>query len=81
MTANLRPMLPRDRYTQDEWTIASSGRCDHLVGSAFGGGSYCLAPSSPDSPYRYCAQHDRDVRQDYPGSWDRDDALTRGAAS
>jgi hypothetical protein len=57
------PLLSRDRYTDDEWQYATSGRCDwaewpdqHI--------HRCGLPSDPNSHYRYCKEHDDEARDD-----------------
>lgn len=62
---NLQPLLSRDRYTDEEWQYASAGICDWITES--GMGPYikrCGAPSSPNSFYRWCAEHDDEARDD-----------------
>jgi len=62
---NLQPLLSRDRYTDEEWGLTSAGRCSW--NTAFGTPSltYCRKPSDPRSAYRFCTDHDFDIREDY----------------
>lgn len=67
MTA-LRPLLARGRYTDDEWEYASSGRCDRETEYGMFAGRIvrCGKPSSPESVYRWCDEHDTDARLEDP---------------
>lgn len=59
----LRPLLDRDRYTDDEWALASAGRCDWITESgAWVRIARCGKPSDPGSFYRFCPEHDCDAR-------------------
>lgn len=72
MTANFQPLLARDRYSDEEWQYASSGLCDRET--EFGMHPRivrCGKPSSPDSFYRWCADHDREAREDDPAKYGR----------
>jgi hypothetical protein len=60
--SDLQPLLDRSRYTDEEWEYASSGRCDWEV-ATYPSLERCGQPSSPDSVYRYCAEHDEDARE------------------
>lgn len=63
MTA-LQPLLDRNRYTDEEWALSSSGRCDQVVEYGNGRGIvHCGEPSDPTSFYRYCADHDEEARE------------------
>lgn len=63
--SNLQPLLSRDRYTDEEWEYASSGRCAQEIEIDWHGITRCGKPSSPESFYRFCEQHDEDARE-YP---------------
>lgn len=61
---DLQPLLSRDRYSDEEWECATSGRCGACV--EFGnsrGVILCEEPSDPNSYYRYCTGHDEDARE------------------
>lgn len=63
--ADLQPLLDRNRYTDEEWKYASSGRCGWVV-ATYPSLQHCNQPSDPDSFYRYCTEHDREARDDTP---------------
>lgn len=70
--SKLWPLLARNRYSAEEWKLASRGQCDWAV--EFGNGRgvrYCGRPSSPQSFYRWCAGHDREARSNNPGAYGR----------
>lgn len=69
---DLMPLLARDRYSDEEWKYASSGRCDWVTESGMTPWiKRCGKPSSPDSFYRWCAGHDREAREDDPAKYGR----------
>lgn len=59
--AKLKPMLSRNRYTDEEWAMASKGRCD-IETATYPSLKRCGKHSSPTSDYRYCCEHDADTR-------------------
>lgn len=59
----LQPLLARDRYTDEEWEYASSGRCGMDVAN-YPRLEHCGQPSDPRSFYRMCTEHDEDARYD-----------------
>ncbi len=60
----LRPLLARNRYTDEEWAYASSGHCDWEAELGMHPRIVrCGKPSSPDSFYRYCTDHDEQARE------------------
>ncbi len=65
--AELMPLLARNRYSDEEWELSSSGRCDEVVESGMYMGRivHCGKPSDPGSFYRLCTEHD-EVAQDDP---------------
>lgn len=63
--SNLQPLLARNRYTDEEWALSSTGRCDWLT-ATYPRMEWCGQPSDPNSFYRWCTEHDRDAREDYP---------------
>jgi hypothetical protein len=65
---NLRPLLDRNRYTDEEWAYASTGRCDWGV-ATYPTLARCGQPSDPDSFYRWCTGHDRQARDDSPDNY------------
>ncbi len=69
----LQPLLSRNRYTDEEWQYASSGRCDRETEYGMWPGTIkrCGKPSSPDSFYRWCDNHDRQARDDDPAAYGR----------
>jgi hypothetical protein len=69
MTADLWPLLDRDRYTDEEWELSSAGLCDVVTDDTYGTITRCGAPSSPASAYRWCDDHDRQARDDDPGAY------------
>ena len=66
--AALFPLLDRDRYSDEEWELASSGLCDWLT-AGYPRMEWCGLPSSPSSFYRWCDEHDAEAREDYPNNW------------
>jgi hypothetical protein len=58
----LQPLLDRSRYTDEEWAFASSGRCDWET-ATYPHLTRCGKPSSPNSSYRYCDEHDEEARE------------------
>jgi hypothetical protein len=62
---DLQPLLDRNRYTDEEWAYASAGRCDWEVAN-YPRPERCGQPSSPNSFYRYCDDHDRQARDCSP---------------
>ncbi len=68
---NLQPLLARNRYTDEEWALASSGLCDWVTeyGMYPGRVVHCGKPSSPRSFYRWCDEHDAEARHDNPGAY------------
>jgi hypothetical protein len=64
----LQPLLARDRYTDEEWAYASAGRCDWVV-ATYPGLERCGEPSSPDSFYRWCPEHDQEAREQDPTAY------------
>jgi hypothetical protein len=67
------PLLSRDRYSDDEWEYASSGRCDTVTEYGMHPGRIvrCGKPSSPDSYYRWCEDCDAEARLEDPHSYGR----------
>jgi hypothetical protein len=65
---DLQPLLARDRYTDEEWGYASSGRCDWIV-ATYPSLKRCGEPSSPESLYRWCAVHDQEARDEDPSEY------------
>jgi hypothetical protein len=65
VTADLQPLLDRDRYTDEEWALSSAGLCDEVIEYGMHPGRivHCGERSSPVSVYRLCASHDEDARQ------------------
>lgn len=61
---DLQPLLARDRYSDEEWELVSSGRCGMDVAN-YPQLEHCGRPSDPDSFYRFCTEHDEDARA-YP---------------
>jgi len=61
---SLQPLLSRDRYSDEEWELASSGRCGMDVAN-YPRLEHCEKPSDPKSFYRFCPDHDEDARE-YP---------------
>jgi hypothetical protein len=60
----LMPLLARNRYTDDEWALATAGRCGWEAESGMRPTVVrCRKPSSPKSMYRLCTRHDRQARQ------------------
>jgi len=64
----LFPLLERRRYTDEEWKLAVTGRCDRHI-APYPRLVFCGRRSSPDSFYRWCAGHDAEVRANYPAEW------------
>ncbi len=64
--AVLKPMLARNRYTDEEWEVASKGRCGWAVDYRGSGTVFCNEPSDPRSEYRYCQEHDDALIDDEP---------------
>jgi hypothetical protein len=60
--SELKPLLDRDRYSDEEWEYASSGRCGWYVAN-YPGDEWCEKPSDPKSYYRYCTEHDDEARE------------------
>ena len=58
----LYPLLARDRYCDQEWEYASSGRCDWQVATP-PDSRRCGRSSWSGSFYRYCQEHDQTARQ------------------
>ena len=56
------PLLSRDRYSDEEWAYASSGRCGWYTAN-YPGDAWCGASSSQKSFYRFCEEHDDDARE------------------
>jgi hypothetical protein len=75
---DLRPLLDPDRYTDEELALSEQGLCSEVVAD-YPSIQRCAEPSSPDSPYRFCAHHDEQAREDNPDSWHRDDIETSAA--
>jgi hypothetical protein len=68
----LQPLLDRDRYSDEEWKLAVSGRCGATVEYGNGRGVIlCGEPSDPVSFYRWCTGHDTDAREQDPGKYGR----------
>lgn len=68
--SDLQSLLARNRYCDEEWEYASSGRCDWVTESGMTPRiKRCGRASSPDSFYRWCARHDDDARQDNPAAY------------
>ncbi|MFI5895645.1 hypothetical protein ACIA5D_36675 [Actinoplanes sp. NPDC051513] len=67
----LQPMLARSRYCDEEWEYASSGSCDRELECGIYPGRIvrCGQPSSPNSFYRWCDEHDRDARDENPAAY------------
>lgn len=63
---DLQPLLSRIRYDDEEWELASAGRCARLIPWPPGIGTWCGEPSDPDSFYRWCAEHDQEAREVNP---------------
>ena len=61
----LQPLLDRDRYSDEEWEYAASGRCDWETGN-YPTLTRCGGPSDPGSFYRFCKSHDREARDTSP---------------
>lgn len=68
--SDLFPLLARDRYTDEEWELASSGRCSQNTAS-YPRLTWCGEASDPNSFYRWCAEHDADARHNNPGVYGR----------
>ncbi len=67
---DLQPLLARDRYSDDEWALASAGRCDWETELGMHPRILrCGKPSSPRSFYRWCDEHDQEARHDNPGAY------------
>lgn len=62
---DLQPLLDRNRYSDEEWEYASSGRCDWEIAN-YPNLQRCGKSSDPGSFYRYCTEHDEDA-QESPG--------------
>jgi hypothetical protein len=70
--SDLQPLLARDRYGDEEWEYASSGRCDWEVELGMHPRILrCGKPSSPDSFYRWCDEHDAEARENDPAKYGR----------
>jgi hypothetical protein len=68
--SSLYPLLARDRYCDEEWEYATSGRCDREVEYGNGRGIIrCGLPSSPASFYRWCDEHDLEARYENPAAY------------
>lgn len=65
--SDLQPLLSRDRYTDEEWEYATSGRCG-WADAQFQHLQCCGDPSNPNSTYRYCTFHD-DVAREYGAAY------------
>lgn len=64
--SELQPLLPPDRYSSKGWAFAVAGTCNWCVEPPNTyGGVLCGKPSSPTSFYRYCADHDREAREEF----------------
>lgn len=59
---SLQPLLARDRYSDEEWKYATSGRCGWYTAN-YPADEWCEQPSSPRSFYRFCEEHDADARE------------------
>lgn len=68
--SDLRPMLDRGRYSDEEWEFASAGICDWETAN-YPSLQRCGQPSDPGSFYRYCAKHDEDARDHSPDTYGR----------
>lgn len=69
---DLQPLLSRDRYSDEEWEYASSGRCDRETDLGMHPRIVrCGEPSSPASFYRWCVEHDEEARDDDPDAYGR----------
>lgn len=60
----LQPLLARDRYSDEEWGLASAGLCGMDVAN-YPDLEHCRELSSSGSFYRFCAEHDEEARS-YP---------------
>lgn len=60
----LQPLLARSRYTDEEWALASEGKCswETEFGMFPGRVVHCEQPAHPGSFYRMCAEHDEEAR-------------------
>lgn len=65
---DLQPLLSRDRYSDEEWALASSGRCSWYTAN-YPADAWCGAPSDAASLYRLCTEHDREARDGYPQNY------------
>lgn len=65
---SLQPLLDRDRYTDEEWALASTGRCSYNTAS-YPALTWCGRPSSAASFYRWCDEHDREEREQDTRGW------------
>lgn len=65
---NLQPLLARSRYTDEEWALASAGRCDWNT-ATYPRLTHCGQPSDPGSFYRFCSDHDREARDESPHTY------------
>lgn len=64
--SDLQPLLARNRYTDEEWDMASNGLCDWVVESGmYPRVVWCRRPSSPESFYRFCDGHDEEARESH----------------
>jgi hypothetical protein len=66
----LFPLLARDRYSDEEWALSSTGHCDWVIETGTGPRVvHCDKPSSPTSFYRWCAHHDHMARDNNPQTY------------
>jgi hypothetical protein len=66
----LQPLLSRDRYSDEEWEYALSGRCGRYTAN-YPADAWCGEPSSPVSFYRWCDEHDQEAREEDPAAYGR----------
>jgi hypothetical protein len=68
--SDLQPLLARSRYSDKEWHLASAGLCDWNTAN-YPRMEWCEKPSDPNSFYRWCTEHDQQVRDEdtYLAQW------------
>ena len=66
----LPPLLARNRYTDEEWKQANSGRCGWVIDYRRSGPVFCNTPVDPRSQYRFCQEHDEDLADKVPAARD-----------